>query len=188
MLATLYQHSDRALVRCGLAMSIVLIISFIAGAVYPSSVPPSDSSDIYARDIMLGANRGETFSRIVEQNLFVLASVFGGVVTAGFTTVLQLAWNGFRIGLLVRHYDPWILAVLVIPHATLEFAALLLGATTSIWLVLRTIMDAIKNEFYLVRNLRRIIPYVAFCAGLILLGAIVEVYITPLIGAHFLQK
>jgi hypothetical protein len=118
-------------------MSIVLIVSFIVGAVYPSSFPPSGSFDI--RDIMLGAKRGETFSRIVERNLFVLASVFGGVVTAGFTTVLQLAWNGFRIGLLVRHYDPWILVVLVIPHATLEFAALLLGATISLW-------SNLKNE------------------------------------------
>gem|GEM_PF-6198908 len=137
---------------------------------------------------MLGAKRGETFSRIVERNLFVLASVFGGVVTAGFTTVLQLAWNGFRIGLLVRHYDPWILVVLVIPHATLEFAALLLGATISVWLVFRTVQDAMSNEFHLVRNLRGIIPYVALSVGLVLLGAVVEVYITPLIGAQFLQK
>jgi len=184
MWTSLYQHNDRVFVRCGLAMSIVLIVSFIGGVVYPSSVSPID----YVRDIMLRANRGETFRRIVKQNLLVLAFVFGGVVTAGFTTVLQLAWNGFRIGLLVRHYDPWILAVLVIPHATLEFAALLLGATISIWLVFKTVQDAISDEFHLVRNLRRIIPGVAFSVGLILLGAIVEVYITPLIGAQFLQK
>ncbi len=186
MLVTLSQHNNRELVRCGLAMSIVLIVSFIVGAVYPSSFPPSGSFDI--RDITLGAKRGETFSRIVEQNLFVLASVFGGVVTAGFTTVLQLAWNSFRIGLLVRHYDPWILVVLVIPHATLEFAALLLGATISVWLVFRTVQDAMSNEFHLVRNLRGIIPYVALSVGLVLLGAVVEVYIAPLIGAQFLQK
>lgn len=188
MLATRYRRSDLMLVRCGLAMSGVLIVSFMAGATYPSSVVPSDSSGIYVQDIMRGASRSEAFRHIVKQNLFVLASMFGGVITAGFTTMLHLGWNGFGIGLLVRHYDLWTLAVLVLPHATLEFAALLLGATISIWLVLRTIMDAIKNEFHLVQNLQGITPYAAFSVGLVLLGAIVEVYITPLIGAHLLQK
>jgi len=106
----------------------------------------------------------------------------------GVCAVLQLDASNLDRCFNRFFYDPWILAVLVIPHATLEFAALLLGAAISIWLVFRTVQDAMSNEFHLVRNLRRIIPYVAFSVGLILLGAIVEVYITPLIGAQFLSE
>ena len=182
MLNFLIRHSSRLSVRCGLIVLAIFLGSLIAGTQMPARF--RGFTRALVEITVLKDGHGAALFLIIKQNLLVLGSEWAGFFTAGFTSILQVAWNGFQLGLLVRHYDFRTLTALVLPHALLEFPALLIGATISLWLVLKTIKDAMKCEFHLIQHLRRVIPFASLCVGLILLAALIEVYLTPIIGAY----
>lgn len=188
----LYQYYRRLcgslFVYCGGVVSTIFLCSLILGDNVPSKfinrpLPPP------TLEVLLRTGSFEQLTLIFKKNYWCLLLECIGVFTAGFTSILQVAGNGFQAGLLVRNYQLRTLLCLVVPHAIIEFTAILLGATISLWLVIRTCIDALNHEYnFIGKNLKNFLLYEILCVCLIFIAGIVEVYVTPHIGAYFLYK
>ena len=174
-------------VRCALIVLAVFLISLAVGALAPLKFPQNAIAPP-SIEAVLNINRGAALRRIFLRNFLVLVLIWVGVLTAGSTSVLQVAWNGLRLGLLTRQYDPSTLIALVLPHAVLEFSALLIATTTSLWLVFRLIKGAMAGKAEIGQDMRKLLPWACLSVILIFVAAVVEVYVTPQIAAHLLTR
>ena len=171
--STLWCHATVLVV-----FSITLTLGFLTSgpAEGTAAIPRSDRVDPAA------------FFHIVINNIRVLGLELAGIATAGFSSLLQVGWNGFRMGLLLRQHRFGVVAPFVFPHAIIEMSALLLGASTSLNIVVQSIRDGLAGRFSLIRNLNAIVIPIALCVALLLVAGLIEVFVTPWIASRFLPR
>lgn len=123
---------------------------------------------------------------IAVNNLLVLVALVGGALTLGGLTISGLLYNGFVLGTVASSLDAsgrsvLDVAVLIVPHATFELAGLLLGAVVGLAggaNVVRYLLGA-RRTVVTGAELRRGARLLGVATLLVVLGAVIEIHVTP---------
>lgn len=176
----------------------VFIVSFLAG-IWISGKYPEGSENVLK---LLKDNYGgitsldplgmmvEIFKNNVRNSFIALLLGLGfGIVPFAFA-----ALNGLVLGILVEYFlkikGAFFVLAAIMPHGIIELPVVLisvgigfrLGHTAYLWLLRFKTMHELQHELE-----QGIIFYVKIIAPLLLLAAIVESYITPLIVSYFIH-
>ena len=147
---------------CGLTASIATgwIVSETRGVELPVEPPVAAGADIYWL--------------IVANNARVLMALVVGALTLCIHTSIVLMWNGYFLGVglaSLRRAAPDLVPV-ALPHVSLEFTALLLGASAA-WVLLRDCIGCLASNRPV--RIRAITTAVAAALLLLLVAAWFEV-------------
>lgn len=172
---------SRRSVRRGLILSAGIIavggiIGYTAVTTLGVDVPPQ-----FAPESPGFTNAEFTFRNILFNNLLVVGAIVGGVFMMAVPTLSVLMLNGALMGMILALEGPTTTAYLVVPHAVFELAAFttagaaafqpLLGATA--------FLRDRREELVVSRDFRDAAKLVLLAVGLTMLGAAVEVFVTP---------
>ena len=147
---------DRTIKPYLLILSLVLAVSFLAGAIAPSSIR-RQMTEMFQAIVgnYQGLAGGMLFFNILLQNvmatIFVLVSgVIGGVIPA-----FAIGSNGFGLGVLYRQAAEvsgyWKAALKVLPYGVFEIPALLIAASYGLWLGVMVVRRMRGKESTLLR-------------------------------------
>ncbi|AEH06446.1 stage II sporulation protein M [Methanothermococcus okinawensis] len=155
------------------------------------SLPQSkfESVNIYQNILILKSS----FCIILSNNLKVIFLMLAGAITFGFSTFINLIFNGFSLGMLISNaYNSGVpiklILALILPHGIFEIPAMLISAVAGFKIpyeVIQYLRDK-KEKPITEDDIKEFLKLALISIILIIIAAFVEVYITPKIANYLL--
>jgi len=148
---------DRTIKPYLLVLTLIFVVSFLAGAIAPSSVrqPMNEVFQSVVKNYR-GLAGGMLFFNILVQNVMATIFVILSGVIVGIIPTIAVGSNGFGLGVLFRQaaeVSGTSKAVLkVLPYGVFEIPALLIAASYGLWLGVMVVRRMRRKEPSLIRS------------------------------------
>ncbi|ADC70051.1 protein of unknown function DUF95 transmembrane [Methanocaldococcus sp. FS406-22] len=163
--------------------SISFIIGFFTKIPTSNNFPKIDINIIFPH----------TFLGILTNNLKVILINLSGSVLFGFTTFVNMLYNGFVIGLEVKGLffigaDLKYILITILPHGIFEIPAILISAVAGFKIPYEIVLYLLDKKEKPIANedIREFLKLAIMSIILIVIAAFIEVYITPKIANYLL--
>jgi len=127
------------------------------------------------------------FFIFINNSIKILLAMLLGVMF-GLVPLLFILLNAFIIGVVLyvssMKIGMWSSIMLILPHGIIEIPALILGCSYGLWLGKKLILKIIGKNVSMTDCIKySITQYVKFIMPMLMIAALIETYITPLISS-----
>ncbi|AEH06440.1 stage II sporulation protein M [Methanothermococcus okinawensis] len=168
---------------------LIFSIGFISGFIFINDF----SKNYNGEEINQKLNIKFNFPTILLNNLKVIFLMLAGAITFGFSTFINLIFNGFNVGILIgstfQTNEPLkLITALILPHGIFEIPAMLISAVAGFKIpygITLYLLDK-KEKPITEDDIKEFLKLALISIILIVIAAFIELYITPKIANYLL--